>query len=165
MTAGDSEARLTKPLLTRTLGACRDGFWAVGLFSLALNLLMLTLPLYMLQIFDRVLTSHSVETLAALSLVAGGAILTLPAPEAVPGLVLVPISRSLDRQLVGPLLGDRVLAACLLPFHALQLPLAPVVASGRCLRDAILRASQMEEADLPQQQAVDELRERDARRP
>jgi CBS domain containing-hemolysin-like protein len=55
--------------------------------------------------------------------------------------------------------GDRVLAACLLPFHALQLPLAPIVAIVRFLRDAILRASQMEEADLPQQQAVDELRE------
>ena len=110
MTAGDSEARLTKPLLTRTLGACRDGFWAVGLFSLALNLLMLTLPLYMLQIFDRVLTSHSVETLTVLSIAAGGAILTLAALEAVRGQIMVRISGWLDRQLGGDILGDSVLA-------------------------------------------------------
>jgi len=55
--------------------------------------------------------------------------------------------------------GDRVLAYWLVPFHALQLPLAPVVALVRFLRDALLRASRMEEDDLPQQQAVEELRE------
>ena len=55
--------------------------------------------------------------------------------------------------------GDRVLAHWLVPFHALQLPLTPVVALMRFLRDAILRASRMEEDDLPQQQAVEELRE------
>ncbi|AJE45277.1 type I secretion system permease/ATPase [Celeribacter indicus] len=38
----------------------------VGLFSLCLNLLMLTGPLFMLQVYDRVLASASVETLAAL---------------------------------------------------------------------------------------------------
>jgi len=55
--------------------------------------------------------------------------------------------------------GDRVLAHWLVPFHAIQLPLTPVVALVRFLRDAILRASRMEEDDLPQQQAVEELRE------
>ena len=55
--------------------------------------------------------------------------------------------------------GDRVLAHWLVPFHALQLPLTPIVALMRFLRDAILRASRMEEDDLPQQQAVEELRE------
>ena len=40
------------------------------LFSLCINLLLLTAPLYMLQIFDRVLSSRSVETLIYLSLIA-----------------------------------------------------------------------------------------------
>ena len=40
--------------------------WAF-LFSVFVNLLMLAGPLYMLQIYDRVLASRSVETLAALS--------------------------------------------------------------------------------------------------
>lgn len=51
--------------------ACRDSrglFWSVGVFSVFGNLLMLTGPLYMLQVYDRVLGSGSVETLVALSL-------------------------------------------------------------------------------------------------
>ena len=43
-------------------------FAAVFLFSVFVNLLMLTGPIYMLQIYDRVLGSRSVETLTALTL-------------------------------------------------------------------------------------------------
>ncbi|WP_147110849.1 type I secretion system permease/ATPase [Tateyamaria sp. syn59] len=46
----------------------RGLYWAVGLFSLFANLLMLTGPMYMLQVYDRVLGSRSEETLIALSL-------------------------------------------------------------------------------------------------
>ncbi|MFV2033586.1 MAG: type I secretion system permease/ATPase [Halocynthiibacter sp.] len=45
----------------------RKLFWAVALFSAFVNLLMLTGPLFMLQVYDRVLGSRSVETLLALS--------------------------------------------------------------------------------------------------
>lgn len=41
-----------------------------GVFSVFINLLMLTLPLYMLQLFDRVLSSMSKETLFMLTLAA-----------------------------------------------------------------------------------------------
>lgn len=47
--------------------ANRSLFWAVGIFSVFVNLLMLTGPLYMLQVYDRVLGSGSKETLLALS--------------------------------------------------------------------------------------------------
>lgn len=43
-------------------------FLFVGLFSIFTNLLLLTGPLYMLQVYDRVLSSRSVETLVALTL-------------------------------------------------------------------------------------------------
>lgn len=46
---------------------CRAQFWVVGVFSLFANLLMLTGPVYMLQVYDRVLSSGSIETLVALS--------------------------------------------------------------------------------------------------
>ncbi|TMV15616.1 type I secretion system permease/ATPase [Arenibacterium halophilum] len=46
----------------------RSLYWIVGLFSVFANLLMLTGPLYMLQVYDRVLGSRSVATLVALSL-------------------------------------------------------------------------------------------------
>ncbi|MCX8227281.1 MAG: type I secretion system permease/ATPase [Sulfitobacter sp.] len=43
-------------------------YWSVAIFSFFANLLMLTGPLYMLQVYDRVLGSRSEETLIALSL-------------------------------------------------------------------------------------------------
>ncbi|EEE36980.1 alkaline protease (AprA) secretion protein aprD [Rhodobacteraceae bacterium KLH11] len=50
----------------------RGGFFAIGFFSLILNLLMLAGPLYMLQVYDRVLTSQNMDTLIALTLLLGG---------------------------------------------------------------------------------------------
>ncbi|MEO0914494.1 MAG: hypothetical protein AAFY59_16170, partial [Pseudomonadota bacterium] len=43
-------------------------FWMLALFSVFVNLLMLTGPLFMLQVYDRVLSSGSRETLVALTL-------------------------------------------------------------------------------------------------
>ena len=59
MDAGLSELRAARQ---RNRGL----FWAVGIFSLFVNLLMLTGPLFMLQVYDRVLGSRSEETLLAL---------------------------------------------------------------------------------------------------
>ncbi len=43
-------------------------FWTIAIFSTVVNLLMLTAPLYMLQVDDRVIPSRSRETLLALTL-------------------------------------------------------------------------------------------------
>lgn len=48
----------------------RPLLWAVAVFSVFINLLMLTGPLYMLQVYDRVLGSRSEATLVALSALA-----------------------------------------------------------------------------------------------
>ena len=45
----------------------RPLYWAVAIFSFVVNMLMLTGPLYMLNVYDRVLGSRSLETLIALS--------------------------------------------------------------------------------------------------
>lgn len=62
---------MTKPgleELREARRASRGLYWFVGIFSFFVNMLMLTGPLYMMQVYDRVLGSRSVETLIALSI-------------------------------------------------------------------------------------------------
>ena len=96
------------PILKDALAACHGGFAAIVLFSLCINLLMLSVPLYMLQLFDRVLTSRSTDTLIMLTIVAVGAILTLAALEAVRSYAMVRISGWLDPWLSGAILSASV---------------------------------------------------------
>ena len=93
------------------LGRSRNALLAVGTFSLAINLLTLTAPLYMLQVFDRVLTGRSVETLFYLTAAAGLALLTLAALDAVRNQVLVRLGLWFDRRLGGALLASGVRGA------------------------------------------------------
>src|SRR3546814_11556228 len=74
---GDSGAPAAeaKDLLQELLANCRASFLGVGVLSMAINLLMLTTSLYMMQVFDRVLGSGSRETLLYLTVVACGAVL------------------------------------------------------------------------------------------
>lgn len=63
--------RLTNAGREELLAARRKSrglFWAVAGLSAFVNLLMLTGPLYMMQVYDRVLGSRSEATLVALSL-------------------------------------------------------------------------------------------------
>src|SRR4051812_34741186 len=61
----------TQPELSNALRSCRMPFISAGVFSCFVNLLMLTGPLFMLQVYDRVLTSSSVPTLIALISITG----------------------------------------------------------------------------------------------
>lgn len=64
-----SRANSGSPSEVRTaIGACRAAFLSTGVFSLVTNILMLAGPLFMLQVYDRVLTSNSVSTLVALTI-------------------------------------------------------------------------------------------------
>lgn len=55
------------PLLRNTIRQCRGNFIAVIMFSFFLNLLVFVGPLYMLQVYDRVLASRSTVTLLVLT--------------------------------------------------------------------------------------------------
>ena len=90
--------------LDRTIRACRGAFLWLALFSASINVLMLTAPLYMLQVFDRVLASRSSETLLVLTLIAGVALLTLAALDGVRSFLLIHMSRWIDHGLGGVVL-------------------------------------------------------------
>ena len=74
-------------------------------FSIFVNLLMLAGPLYMLQVYDRVLTSRSQETLLYLTLIAIAAFAAYAALDYVRSRILVVVSAWLDRHLRGAVLS------------------------------------------------------------
>ena len=74
-----------------------------GLFSLAINMLVLTSPIYMFQVFDRVLGTGHLDTLVWLTVIAATAYMTFGALEAVRGHILSRAATWLDRTLA-PLL-------------------------------------------------------------
>jgi len=86
------------------LARARGAFTAVALFSLCVNLLMLAVPLYMFQVFDRVLGSRSEETLVMLTLVVVGGLLILGGLDSIRSWVMVRVSARLDTLLSGQLL-------------------------------------------------------------
>ena len=73
----------------------------VGIFSMLVNLLFLVPPLYMLQVYDRVLTSRSSETLIVLTLVVVWLFVTLGMLEFVRARIMVRFSSRLDERLAG----------------------------------------------------------------
>ncbi|HET7410569.1 MAG TPA: type I secretion system permease/ATPase, partial [Paracoccaceae bacterium] len=70
------------------MGACRSHMVSVAVFSVFVNLLMLTGPLFMLQVYDRVLASRSEETLTALLVLITGLFLLYGLLEFARGRVL-----------------------------------------------------------------------------
>jgi ABC-type protease/lipase transport system fused ATPase/permease subunit len=54
------------------LATCRSAFFMTAAFSAFINLLMLVSPLYMMQVYDRVLHSRSEATLLMLTLITVG---------------------------------------------------------------------------------------------
>ncbi len=87
------------------LNICRRGFLSVGVFSVVINLLMLTIPIYLFQLSDRVLTSRNTDTLIMLSVVAVGAILAMVMLDMLRRLMLSRIGTRLETTLAGPALA------------------------------------------------------------
>ncbi len=74
----------------------KKSFIAVGFFSLFINILMLVPPLYMLQLYDRVLASRSEDTLVMLTLIVVFLFITMALLEVVRSRVLVKVGNKLD---------------------------------------------------------------------
>jgi PrtD family type I secretion system ABC transporter len=87
--------------LERAIGACRSAFAVCAIFSLAINLLMLASPIYMLQVYDRVLTTGRVETLVMLTLIVTVALFVMCALDALRTSITIRVGCWLNEQL-GP---------------------------------------------------------------
>jgi len=97
--AGPPVASATHPSVTEALKDCRRAFWSVAVFSGGVNLLMLAGPLYMLQIYDRVLSSRSVPTLVALTICLVGAYAFQAALDVIRTRIVVRAATLLDQRL------------------------------------------------------------------
>ena len=94
-------SRLTSPTdpIGQALAGFRSAFRSVGVFSAVINLLMLVPSLYMLQVYDRVMTSQNETTLLMLTLMVLGAFLLQAGLEFVRSFMLVRVGAQLDMQL------------------------------------------------------------------
>jgi PrtD family type I secretion system ABC transporter len=106
--------------MTDVLRGLRSFLIAVLLMSGVVNILALTGSFYMLQVYDRVLTSRSIPTLLALSALAIGLYLVQGLLDVLRGQILVRLASRLDRHL-SPLAH---MAALELPLRGVSTTLA-----------------------------------------
>lgn len=80
------------------------------LFSLGINLLILASPIYMMQVFDRVLASGRFETLILLTVIAGIAVFVMGIVETARGRFLIRVGNWLDHRLSGHVIASALTA-------------------------------------------------------
>ena len=85
--------------LLTALNACRSALGALAIASALINVLYLTGSFYMLEVYDRVLTSRSVSTLIGLSVLAIGLYAFQGLLDLLRGRILVRVGRSLGQSL------------------------------------------------------------------
>lgn len=83
-------------LLIDSFRKSRGTLIAVLVFSFFINLLMFVGPLYMLQVYDRVLTSRSEVTLIAITVIAVGLLVAYSLLEGVRSRILVRVGAAID---------------------------------------------------------------------
>lgn len=101
-----------KITLQSAIRTVRREFAAAGLFSFFINILMLVSPLFMLQVYDRVLMSRNGFTLLMLALLAVALLAVMAALDGLRARLLVRIGRRIDNQ-TNAILFDGVLTAAL----------------------------------------------------
>jgi len=95
--------------IAKALQSLSPGFAFAGVFSGVINLLYLASPLYLMQIYNRVLVSENVATLLLLTLILFVALLTMGVLDAVRAQVLIRSGVKLDT-----LLSKRVFGALII---------------------------------------------------
>ena len=85
--------------IAQTLISFKGVFRTVGVFSAIINVIMLLPALYMLQVYDRVLSSRNETTLVMLTVMVLGAYLLMSALEFVRSFVLIRVGAQLDMKM------------------------------------------------------------------
>lgn len=97
--------------LTRAMTRVKGAFIIVALVSAGINLSMLAAPVYMTQVYDRVLSTRNMDTLIMLTLIIGSAVLVMGILEAFRKSMLSRVGSWLDREITGDALASGVTSA------------------------------------------------------
>ena len=87
-------------------------FFFAGFFSLFINVLYLTFPIYMLAIYDRVLSSYSMPTLITITAGAVMALVVMGCLDFLRSRLLVYVGVDMDRTLSQPVLSEMLQDKC-----------------------------------------------------
>lgn len=90
------------------LSSCRFYFSYAFFFSMFVNILQLTFPIYMLQVYDKVLTSYNLSTLAVITIAAVFCLMVLASLEWLRSRLLVRAGIEFDRLLSLPVLNENL---------------------------------------------------------
>ena len=104
-------AQPSQGILKDTLGACVSGVLWAAFFGLFVNAFQLVVPLYMLQVYDRVINSQSMDTLTMLTLLALACLLFLACIDIVRARVFIVIGEMLAHRLSVPTLQAAMIRA------------------------------------------------------
>ena len=104
-----SHSSKVHPYLHTHLLLSRKLLIALSVFSLFINLLTLAVPLYLLQIYNRVIPNRSEDTLLFLTGIVVVALCAMVLLEAIRGLVLARFGTWLDKRLAGLLLSGSIM--------------------------------------------------------
>ena len=91
----------SKTELAQAISDCRKALLITGAFSLAINLLILSPSLYMMQVYDRVITTGHLETLIFLTALAALALMVLTTLDSLRSSVMIRVGCWLNDRL-GP---------------------------------------------------------------
>jgi ATP-binding cassette subfamily C protein EexD len=101
------QSPIARSELLQALSVSRTSFVSTAVFSFFINLLMLTPVIYMLEVYDRVLTSNSEETLLMMTLLLVFLFLVMGSLEWVRAQILIITGNRLEKTL-GPRVFDSV---------------------------------------------------------
>ncbi len=106
--AMSKQNQLHDTALSRTLTAMRRALRYVFLFSFAINMLSLIMPLYTMQVYDRVFTTRSLDTLLSLTVVVLIGFVFYGAIYAVRAGVIARVLEWMERTLAPQILGSSI---------------------------------------------------------
>jgi ATP-binding cassette subfamily B protein len=104
-----------KDILDLTIEKFKSVFWYVVLFSFATNALVLVLPIFSLQVLDRVISSGSYATLGMLTIVALGSFIFLSLFGLVRTQIQIRLAEWMDQELHSKVLAKTIALASIRP--------------------------------------------------